>query len=63
MSKKKAKTFDVWVRRDHLFTSKIEADTLEDALVIAKSMSIDDLVDAPGETIDSEHRFTAVLEP
>lgn len=62
MKKPKKPKFDVWVRRDHLFTAKIEADSLEQALEIAKSMDIDQLVDAPGETIDSEHKFTAVLE-
>ncbi len=62
MAKKENKKFDIWVRRDHLFTAKIKADTLEQALEIAKSMSIDQLVEAPGETVDSEHKFTAVME-
>jgi hypothetical protein len=58
----KKKTFDVWIRRDHHFSAKIKADSLEQALETAKQMSIEQLVDAPGETIDSEHKFTAVLE-
>lgn len=63
MSKKKeAKKFDVWVKRDHIFSVTIETDTLEQALEIAKQMSIDDLLDAPGEQIESEHKFTAVME-
>lgn len=63
MSKKKVvKKFDVWVRRDHTFTVTIAADTLEEALAAAKGMSIEDLVDASGETIDSDHKFTAVME-
>jgi hypothetical protein len=60
--KKKAKTFDVWIKREHIFTAKIKGDTLEEALALAKSMTIEQLLDAPGETIDSEHRFTAVME-
>jgi len=60
--KKNVKRFDVWVRRDHQFTAKIKADTLEQALEIAKLMTIEQLMDAPGETIDSEHKFTAVME-
>lgn len=63
MSKKKdVKKFDVWVRRDHTFTATIEADTSEEAIATAKSMTIEQLVDAPGETMDSDHKFTAVLE-
>lgn len=58
----KKKVFDVWVKRDHMFTAKIKAETLEEALSLAKAMSIEQLVDAPGETIDSDHVFTAVLE-
>ena len=61
-TKKNVKKFDVWIRRDHQFTAKIEADTLEEALAIAKTMSIEDLLDIDGETIDSEHKFTAVME-
>lgn len=61
MANKKT-TFDVWIKRDHTFTAKIKADSLEEALATAKSMSIEQLVDAPGESIDSEHKFTAVLE-
>ena len=59
---KKQQTFDVWVKRDHLFTAKIKADSLEQALEKAKAMSIEQLVDAPGETIDSDHKLTAVME-
>ncbi len=62
MSKSKKPKFDVWVKREHTFTAKIEADSLEQALEIAKSMSIERLLDAPGDTIESEHKFTAVLE-
>lgn len=58
----KAKTFDVWVRRDHYFTAKIKAQSLAHALEIALSMKIDQLIDAPGETIDSEHKITGVME-
>lgn len=63
MAKKKNVTkFEVWVKRDHLFTAKIEADTLEEALSTAKAMTIEQLLDAPGETVDSEHQFTTVME-
>jgi len=63
MAKKKdVKKFDVWVCREDTFTAQVEADTLEQALEIAKGMTIDDLVDAPGEMIESEHKFTAVIE-
>lgn len=58
----KKKTFDVWVKREHTFTATIKADSLEDALALARTWPIEDLVDAPGETIESEHKFTAVLE-
>ena len=58
----KQKVFDVWVERKHLFTVKIKADTLEEALQIARQMNIDKLLDADGETIDSEHRLTSVME-
>ncbi len=60
--KKKKTYFDVWVRRDHSFTAKIEAENLEQAIERAKGMTIEQLMDVPGETVDSEHRFTAVLE-
>jgi hypothetical protein len=60
--KKDTKKFDVWIRRVDTFTATIEADTLEQALELAKTYSIDELSDAPGENIDSEHRFTAVIE-
>lgn len=60
--KTKTKKFDVWVTRTHQFIAKVKADTLEEAIQIARAMSIDELVSAPGETIDSEHAFTAVLE-
>jgi hypothetical protein len=59
---KNQKKFDVWVKRDHIFTAKIKADTLEEALATAKSMTIEQLIDAPGETVESEHTFTAVME-
>lgn len=58
----KKKVFDVWVKREHTFTAEIKAESLEEALNFAKEMSIEQLVDAPGETIDSDHKFTAVLE-
>jgi len=58
----KKQTYDVWVRRDHLFTAKIKADSLEGAFQLAKSMSIEQLMDAPGETVESEHKLTAVME-
>ena len=61
MSKKKQPTFDVWVERKHTFTVKIIANSLEEALAEARKMSIDELLDAPGETVDSEHEFTAVM--
>lgn len=62
MTKKDVKKFDVWVKRDHLFTATIKADTLEQALETARNMDIDELLDAPGETVDSEHKFTSVME-
>jgi hypothetical protein len=59
---KNQKKFDVWVKRDHIFTVKIKAETLEEALATAKLMSIEQLIDASGETVDSEHTFTAIME-
>ncbi len=40
-NKKNVKKFDVWVRRDHVFTARIAADTLEEALTIARGMTTD----------------------
>ena len=59
--KKEVKKFDVWVKRTHTFTATLEVDTLEEALERAKQMDLDMLLDAPGETIESEHVFTAVM--
>ena len=59
---KNKKKFDVWIKREYSFTVKIKAETLEEALAIAKSMTIEQLVNAPGEEVDSEHTFTAVME-
>jgi len=52
----------VWVKREHSFTATIKADSLEQALETAKGLTIDELIDLPGETVDSEHKFTAVME-
>jgi hypothetical protein len=60
--KKKDKKFDVWVLREYSFTAKIKADSLEEALEAAKGMSIYQLLDAPGEEIDSNHTFTAIMQ-
>jgi hypothetical protein len=62
MSKKtKTPVFTVWVKRDHFFTAEIKADSLADALGKVKEMDIDQLLDAPGETMDSEHKITGVF--
>lgn len=50
MKKPKKPVFDVWVKRTHTFTAKVEADSLTEAIEIAEGMSIDQLIDAPGET-------------
>lgn len=62
MKNKKAKTFNVWVRRVHTFTAIIEADSLEEALASANAMSESELLDVPGDTIDSEYEITGVLK-
>jgi hypothetical protein len=54
--------YDVWIKREHTFTAKIQANTFEEALETAKLMSIDDLLGAPGETVDSEHEITGILK-
>lgn len=62
MSKPKKPKFVVNVQRKHWFTAEITADSLEEALETARKMDIDVLLDAPGETIDSEFRITGVDE-
>jgi len=61
MKNKKTKSFDVWVRRVHTFTAIIRAESLEEALTTAKTMSESELLGLPGDTIDSEYEITGVL--
>jgi hypothetical protein len=60
--KEKLPKFDVWVKRTHTFTATVSAKTLEDAVILAKNMNEQQLLDAPGEEIDSEHELTAVMK-
>jgi len=60
--KKKVTTFDVWIERKHIFTARVVADNLEQALDVARHMTLDELLDAPGDTCDSEHKITGVMK-
>jgi hypothetical protein len=62
MAKIKQKEYTVHVKRDVLFEAKVKADTVEGALELAKSMSIEALWKTPGDVIDDTHRITAVFE-
>ncbi len=62
MTKPKKQTFDVYVRRNHFFTATIEAATLDQALEIANNMTEDDLLDAPGDTLESVFDIEGALK-
>jgi len=62
VAKKNQPKFQIWVRRDHYFTADIVANSIAEALEIANKMSIDELVDAPGEQVDDDHKITGIME-
>ena len=63
VKREQKKTFDVWAEVKMTVTAKVEADTLEQALEVGRTLSTDDFVyNEPGEIIQSEHRLTAIFE-
>jgi hypothetical protein len=62
MSKPKLPKFTVYVKRTYDFTAEIEAASINDAIAIAGQLEIDELVDAPGDALDSEHEIWGVVK-
>jgi len=62
MAKKKQPKFQVWIHRNQYFTAEIVANSIAEALEIANKMSTDELVDAPGEHVDDDHKITGIME-
>jgi hypothetical protein len=62
VAKKTKKEYTILVKRDVLFEAKIKANTLDEALELANSMSADDLWMTPGDITDDERKITAVFE-
>jgi hypothetical protein len=62
MSKPKLPKFTVYVKRTYHFTAEIEAPSLDDAIAIAGQWDIEELTDAPGEILESEHEIYGVVK-
>ena len=60
--KEKKKLFTVMAIVEKNVTVEVSADTLEEALQIARSYTVDDVLTKPGDTIDEEFRITGVYE-
>ena len=60
--KKKTSAFDVWVKEVRTFTAIVEADTLEQALDLARHMSGDELNGCPGDMVDSDIEIIGVMK-
>jgi len=62
MVKKKQPSFEIQVKADVYFSAKIEANSFEEALQVARQLGYQGLWDAPGDIIDTEYKVTGVFE-
>lgn len=60
--KEKKKLFTVMAIVEKNVTVEVSADTLEEALQIARSYTVDDVLTKPGDMIDEEFRITGIYE-
>lgn len=58
----KQKKFTVYYKVDAVYEGTVPANSLEEALQKAKSMSKEELDKTPGDVIDEEIKITAVFE-
>lgn len=62
MSNKKLKDFNVYFEVNVSTSISIKAESLEDAISKARTMGVTDVVEIPGEHIDSSMELTGVYQ-